>query len=184
MLKAGMARADITPPLGFTLEGYPHYPRYNEGAHDPLYATCMYLADGEEVAMVTLDLLFFSKKYIEAVRRTVAKECKIPEGNIMISCTHTHSGPFTSGAIDLDSLEAGRVPDEKYVAFLIRAISDIIKDAKENSFAAKFAIGTQVCGAESGIGGNRRTPGGPHDPLVSVMAVKDMNDNVRGMFVN
>ena len=27
-------------------------------------------------------------------------------------------------------------------------------------------------------------PGGPHDPLVSVMAVKDEKDNVRGIFVN
>lgn len=64
MLKAGMARADITPPQGLELAGYPHYPRNNTGAHDPLWATCMYLENEEEaVAMVTLDLLFFSKKH-------------------------------------------------------------------------------------------------------------------------
>ena len=56
MLKAGMSRVDITPPQGLELAGYPHYPRYNTGAHDPLYATCMYLEnDGIEVAMITLD---------------------------------------------------------------------------------------------------------------------------------
>ena len=61
MLKAGMSRVDITPPQGLELAGYPHYPRYNTGAHDPLYAACMYLEnDGVEVAMITLDLLFFS----------------------------------------------------------------------------------------------------------------------------
>ena len=184
MLKAAMTRAEITPPKGFALDGYPHYPRYNEGAHDPLYATCMYLADGEEVALVALDLLFFSKKYIEEIRKTVNAECGIPEGNIMISCTHTHSGPMASGAFDSDTLEAGIKPDEKYMAFLMRTIADIIKEAKENSFDAKFGAGTTVCGAESGIGGNRRMPGGPHDPLVSVLAIKDMSDNVRGIFVN
>ena len=63
MLKAGISRIDITPPKGLELAGYPHYPRNNEGAHDPLYATCMYLEnENTAVAMVTLDLLFFSKK--------------------------------------------------------------------------------------------------------------------------
>jgi hypothetical protein len=72
MIKAAMNRADITPPQGLELAGYPHYPRYNEGHHDPLYAACMYLNNGEqEVAMVTLDLLFFSKKHVTEVRRRV-----------------------------------------------------------------------------------------------------------------
>ena len=74
MIKAAMKRADITPPQGLELAGYPHYPRYNEGHHDPLYAACMYLNNGEqEIAMVTLDLLFFSKKHVTEVRRRVAE---------------------------------------------------------------------------------------------------------------
>ena len=70
MLKAGMARADITPPQGLELAGYPHYPRNNTGAHDPLYATCMYIEnETTAVAMVSLDLLFFSKKHVQRVRK-------------------------------------------------------------------------------------------------------------------
>lgn len=50
-----MKRIEITPPKDLELAGYPHYPRYNEGAHDPLYAACMYLEnDGIEAVMVTL----------------------------------------------------------------------------------------------------------------------------------
>jgi hypothetical protein len=72
MLKAGISRVDITPPKGLELAGYPHYPRYNEGFHDPLYATCMLLeSNGTTVAMVTLDLLFFSQKHVIEVRRRV-----------------------------------------------------------------------------------------------------------------
>ena len=79
MIKAAMNRADITPPQGLELAGYPHYPRYNEGFHDPLYAACMYLNNGEqEIAMVTLDLLFFSKKHVTEVRRRVAEKTGIP----------------------------------------------------------------------------------------------------------
>ena len=183
MLKAGMARVDITPPQGLELAGYPHYPRYNTGAHDPLYAACMYLADGgQEVAMVTLDLLFFSKKHVAEVRRRTAAACGV--ANVMISCSHTHSGPWASGRLDIESLEAGKEQPHEYVESLIQNITNIIAEAKANAFDAAFGAGTAVCGAESGVGGNRRIPGGPHDPLVSVMAVKDMEGKIRGMFVN
>lgn len=184
MLKAGMTRADITPPKGLELAGYPHYPRNNEGFHDPLYAACMYLNNGEkEVALVTLDLLFFSKKHVATARRLAMEKCGIEEQNIMISCSHTHSGPWASGRLDIESLEAGKEQPKEYVESLIETIANIISEAKNNSFDAYFTSGTTVCGAESGIGGNRRIPGGPHDPLVSVMAIKDDKD-VRGIMVN
>ncbi len=184
-MKVAMTRADITPPCGLELAGYPHYPRNNTGFHDPLYAACMYLNNGEqEVAMVTLDLLFFSKKHVATVRRLVRERCGIDEQNIMISCSHTHSGPWASGRLDIESLEAGKEQPKEYVETLISTIVGMICDAKDNAFAGYFTSGTTVCGAESGIGGNRRIPGGPHDPLVSVMAIKDEADVVRGIMVN
>lgn len=180
-----MALVDITPNQGEELAGYPHYARNNTGAHDPLYAACMYLEDGgTEVAMVTLDLLFFSKQHTKKVREIVERECGIKGQNIMISCSHTHSGPWASGRLDIESLEEGKGQPEEYVKELIEKIADIIIKAKKNAFDAAFLSGTVVCGAESGVGGNRRLPGGPHDPLVSVMAVKDKKDVIRGIFVN
>ena len=185
MLKAAMTRVDITPPHGLELAGYPHYPRYNEGHHDPLYAACMYLNNGsEEVAMVTLDLLFFSKKHVLEVRRRVEAACGVRGDHIMISCSHTHSGPWASGRLDIESLEAKKEQPHEYVEFLIQSITDIITKAKAESYEASFTYGYSLCGAESGVGGNRRLPGGPHDPLVSVMAIKDKADKVRGMLVN
>lgn len=176
---------DITPPKGLELGGYPHYPRNNTGFHDPLYAACLYLNNGtEEIAMVTLDLLFFSKKHVTEVRRRVEAACGMTGKNIMISCSHTHSGPWAAGRLDIESLEKGVEQDADYVEALISKIVGIITDAKATSFSAAFTYGTTLCGAESGIGGNRRIPGGPHDPLVSVMAVKDEADAVRGVFVN
>lgn len=185
MLKAGMARVDITPPTGLELAGYPHYPRYNTGAHDPLYAACMYLESGDmQVAMVTLDILFFSKIHVTKVRQLVQERCGIPGENVMISCSHTHSGPWASGRLDIESLEAGKEQPMEYVGSVIEKIAGIIAQAKETAFEASFGAGTAMCGAESGVGGNRRIPGGPHDPLVSVMAVKDNSDVIRGIFVN
>ncbi len=185
MLKAGMAITDITPEKGLELAGYPHYPRNNTGVHDPLYAACMYLNNGKtEIAMVTLDLLFFSKRHVAEVRNRVEQSCGILKENIMISCSHTHSGPWASGRLDIESLEAGKEQPKEYVDGLIAKITEIIAQAKREAFDAAFTSGTAMCGAEAGVGGNRRIPGGPHDPLVSVMAVRDDKGVVRGIFVN
>lgn len=134
--------------------------------------------------MVTLDLLFFSKKHVEEVRRRVGELCGMEGSGIMISCSHTHSGPWAAGRLDIESLEAGKEQPKEYVEELISKITEMIVKAKAEAFDAQFASGVAVCGAESGVGGNRRLPGGPHDPLVSVIAVKDMADVVRGIYVN
>jgi len=186
MLKAGMSKRDITPPLGIGLTGYPHYPRPNTGAHDPLWAACMYVSDGNcEAALVTLDILYYSKKHVAEIRRRVEEECGIPGRNIMISCSHTHSAPLCYTPFTMDDLEGGDSGQPReYVQFTIKAITEAIVEAKANAFLAKFGADVAMCGAESGVGGNRRIPGGPHDPLVSVMAVKDMDDKIRGVYVN
>ncbi len=185
MLKAGMARADITPPQGLGLVGFPHYVRNNTGAHDPLYATCMYIKNEEtEVAFVSLDMLNISNKYVTAAREQAEKRCGIIGSNIMVSCTHTHSGPKGSGSIKIEDIEKGDDMPEDYLKTLVSAIADIVCEAKANAFDALFASEVAVCGAESGIGGNRRVRGGYHDPYVTVMAVKDKSDVIRGMFVN
>ena len=185
MLRASMKRVDITPPVGLELAGYPHYPRYNKGAHDPLFASCMYLqTDREEICMITLDLLFFSKKHVMELRRLAEEACGINGDHIMISCSHTHSGPWASGRLDIESLEAGKEQPHEYISSIISKVIRMIGEAKLEAAAASFGYGTALCGAESGVGGNRRIPGGPHDPIVSVMAIRDESRAIRGIIVN
>lgn len=83
--KAGVKQYDITPPMGVRLAGYPHFPRENTGAHDPLFATAFYLTNGEnECVFVTLDILFFSKKYANEIRSRVSRAGSIPEKQILM----------------------------------------------------------------------------------------------------
>ena len=185
MLLAGTAIADISPNPGEELGGYPHYPRNNTGVHDPLYAACLYLDNGAaQAAFVTLDLLFLSKRHVARVRELAETTCGIPRGAIMISCSHTHSGPWAAGRLDVESLELGKEENPEYIRFLINAIVSVLISAKKNAFPAEFTSCLGMCGAESGVGGNRRVPGGPHDPLVSVLAVRDREKIIRGIFVN
>ena len=57
-LQAGVAKRDVTPPIGGRLYGYgARGDNVSTGVHDPLYAKAIVLSDGStKLAIVTLDL--------------------------------------------------------------------------------------------------------------------------------
>lgn len=175
MLKAGMSIADITPTKGVQLAGYPHCPRGNEGVHDRSYASCMFLDNGEKkVALVAMDLLYFTKKRVEELRSKFGFE-------IVISVSHSHSTPMVSYVHEFEREEGIDVSDE-YTAELMEKTEKLIREASENTFDAQFATYVGRCGAERGVGGNRRERGGVADPSVNVMCVRDTEGKIRGIY--
>lgn len=177
MLKIGMSLVDISPEKGVQLTGYPHCPRPNEGIHDPLYAACMFIDNGKErVAIVTADLLHFSKDFMRELRGKF-------DFPILASCSHTHCGPLVGVVHDFEYAEGIR-RDDGYVRTLMDKVTCIIEEASNNTFVG--SIGTYVghCGAEQGIGGNRREKGGLADPSVNIIAAKDTDGKIRGILLN
>ena len=196
-LKAGFAKAVITPPVGAYLQGYFH-PRCSEGIHDDLYAKAMVLADGNtEIALVSCDLLGVSGEIVSAARRLIEKSCGISQDNVMICATHIHSGPATA---QLDYVPEEQV-DRVWIEILERKIAGAAQMAKGNMRDARIGVGL---GSEDSIIFNRRyrmrdgmvltNPGrgnpeivgpvGPVDPDVRVMKVEDLAGNLMGLFVN
>ncbi|MBQ4575091.1 MAG: hypothetical protein IJA85_07795 [Clostridia bacterium] len=182
-LKACCKAADITPHRGVRLAGYPHYPRENTGAHDPLMATCLYLDDGKcAIALVTLDILFFSKKYADRVKAAITESGIIDGERVLFTCSHTHSGPWASGNPELEATAGDSEDiDEVYLARLLDTLTGLVIDCAKNAYPAKVAYGDVICGAEYGIGGNRREKGGLCDPRLCVLAVRDEADCLRGV---
>ena len=184
MLKAGTSIVDISPGKGIELAGYPHFPRHNTGINDPLYASCLYLDNGKEkMAIIAMDILFFSRKYVKEVRKQIQEETSIPGGNIFISVSHTHSGPWAAGRLDMESLEKGLDVDKEYVDSLKSKIVGLATEAYSNTFNAYVGSGFVICGKEKGIGGNRRDPEGPADPGLWTVAVKDKEGALRVVLV-
>ncbi|HTZ51566.1 MAG TPA: neutral/alkaline non-lysosomal ceramidase N-terminal domain-containing protein [Spirochaetia bacterium] len=183
-MTAGVSLVDISPGPGIELAGYPHHPRHNKGIHDPLYAGCICLDDGTtRIALVCMDLLMYSKKEVHAVRQEIARRTAIPAANIMITCSHTHSGPWASGRLDLEALEQGLEPDPGFMADLRRKLVSLVTEAWENRFEATVGVEKGFCGREKGVGGNRRNPNEIADPEVWVVAVKDSAGKIRGCMV-
>ncbi len=94
-LQVGYGRADITPDFRMPLQGYPGPEnRIFTRVLDPIYATCIAFADGENtVLLFQLDLTGSCWDAVALAKTDMQKALGIPFDNIMVSCTHNHSSP-------------------------------------------------------------------------------------------
>src|SRR5271169_5416630 len=89
--RAGLARIDITPPVGHEMGGYSARTHGAAGVHDPLYATVLVIESGtNSIALVTCDLRSFVST---RVGEMAAQRFGIK--TTLIDASHTHSGPVT-----------------------------------------------------------------------------------------
>lgn len=91
---AGVARAEITPPVGGMLEAY-HREGPSTGILDPLYATALALRAGESpsVLLLAIDNVGLLVAETNDIRHTIAVAIDLPLDRIMVLFSHTHSGP-------------------------------------------------------------------------------------------
>jgi hypothetical protein len=186
-LSAGVARVEITPPVGFPMGGYAARQGASTGIHDPLFATILLLkAEGGSVAIVSCDVLSFPAERILAL----ARERKLAD-HVLIAATHNHSGPITWRDKSWPS------PDRPWYAEAENKILSAIEEASKKMFPARIAAGF----GEIYLGHNRRkvsadgkvtmfwrnaerAPTSPIDPTVGVIRVDDETGKPRAVLVN
>lgn len=185
MLIAGVCEKVITPDFPTFLSGYPEpLDRYHDQVHDDIKAHCFYLKNrGVQLAIVTLDLLYHAKARVAQLRQTIEEELGIPAANIMVSATHTHSGPApTSLPFGTRDNRVEMYP--YYLDWVNQQIVAGVREAMLGAFAATIGIGKGHCGKEQNVGGNRRHKDGPADPEVWTLVIRDDLDQVRGILIN
>jgi neutral ceramidase len=92
-LQAGAGRSDVTPPTGFYTMGYVRSDAIARGQHTRLYARAIVLEQGgRKLALVTTDLGFTPGGLLVEVAKRL-KPRGFDERSIVISASHTHSGP-------------------------------------------------------------------------------------------
>lgn len=164
-MKIGYHKVDITPKSNVELCGYGFYlSRKSTGIHDPLYARAIYLRDfsDKEILLISCDLIGINREIVVSTRARIEKETKIIPNKIMVSTTHTHSGP---ASLYLEGL--GKI-NKKYISFLQDKIVEVAVKAREKE--SEGEIGFAATQAE--IGYNRVEKGNPYDNILTVMALK------------
>lgn len=100
-LLAGFGRAAITPRTGVPLAGFgPYLNRNSTRIHCPLQARCMVLTrDDRNLAILSLELCGLSRGLDDVLRARIERDTGLARNDLLIACTHTHSGPQTAGHI-------------------------------------------------------------------------------------
>jgi neutral ceramidase len=159
-LRAGVAKVEITPPVPYRMSGY-FSERLSTGTHDPLYAKALVFKQGEtEAALVFCDLIGVSLDVSRKARRLASDATGIPIANILISATHSHTGPLYAGALrnqfhEQAVAKSGNDPYETvdYPAQLAAAIARSIEEAQAKARPVQLAAGVAE---QKGLSFNRR----------------------------
>ncbi len=181
-LHAGVAREIISPPKGIYQIGYGDRVRGNQGIHDDLTATCLFLSTAAvSFAWVAVDLLCINEYIVDQIQEKVGQD--IP---IVISCSHTHSGPIAYA----DSSSPQK--NQAYIRFFIDTITACIQAAQDNQVNAKLTWAE----GETEIAVNRRekqadgsveigiNPQGPVDRSLYTLSVFDERQQRLATLVN
>lgn len=134
-LKVGFARVDITPCLGIFVSGY-FIDRFADGILDNLEANAVAVNSGDDtVVFLSFDNLGIPMGIYLEMRKRIAQKTGISESNLVISATHTHTGPQIKGDGQLV---------EEYREFLIKKAVDAAYLAMHDLKPAKMGwnIGT------------------------------------------
>ncbi len=115
---AGASMAPINPPIGSFIAGDRQDRHFTE-VHDSLFAKAVVVSDGsEKIAIVTIDCIGLLKPEIDRIRGLVAAGSDLKPDHIIVSSTHTHSGPDVVGIWGKDYSASG--VDTAYISFLVK----------------------------------------------------------------
>lgn len=161
-LRAGAARVAFELPLGGAMMGYGARSGGARGVRDPLFARALHLAEGGDCLWLALDVCLLARAQADTIRRRVAERIGVPPSRVLVTCTHTHSGPETGLFAAL-----GGAPTPPAAARLLDAAVEAAARARAAAAPARLAVGR----GEARIGRNRSAAGGPLDPEVLVARI-------------
>ena len=173
-LRAGVARRDISNRSPLFLVGYPHVARLSTGIHDPLWATALYLEDsGPAVLCLAVDILFIHHRTARLCRAAIAQRTGLSPDRILISATHTHSGPITAAMLSWRDDPTVPAPDPEYMECFQNGIIAAGCAAVAEAGPAELAVSRAH---STGVGGNRLSADGTRDPEVGLLMVRRAAD--------
>jgi hypothetical protein len=201
-LRVGTGSSKITPPPGAPMAGY-YSNRSADGVHDDLWAKAIVLdVDGERAAIVACDIISLPRPIIEEARREIERDSGIAPGRVMISATHSHTGPVVLSGPTRYSPEGEMLRiGKEYAADLPKHIAAAVRQAAAALAPARVSAGR---GREDSLTFNRRyhmkdgtvgwnpgklnprivRPAGPIDPEVPVVVFDALKGGPLAVHVN
>ena len=158
----GFYRVVVTPPIGTPLAGYSSRVGVSIGVYDELFARAMYLNfGGEEAVLVSADVLGIPAFMRERIEQEIRKRTGVQPDKIVISSTHTHSGPDLVGNFSRE--------DPVLVEDFVRRVVGAVEAASKHVFEAEaFSAARGRC--REIVVNRRNVEKGAVDPDVNVLS--------------
>ncbi|MBR2723778.1 MAG: hypothetical protein IKB77_05535 [Lentisphaeria bacterium] len=125
-MKIANFKINISPEIGCSIAGY-SLNDISVAKLDDLYACGLCVDDGQnKILIISFDLLGLDQEYIQEVRQECANILKVRTSDVLLTCTHTHTGP--------DSRTLARKPEHtnfKYLAELKAKVYDAVANLKD-----------------------------------------------------
>lgn len=186
-LKVGVGRRIITPPMGHMLQGYtPARPALS--VYDDVNITAFAFQTGETTALLfSAEVCNIRLDVIDMIKSALQEATGVQPGNMIIACTHTHSGPHMIEGVEEN-------PQDNFVVniFIPRAV-EAAKEALASLRTAQMGVGTTW----SDVAVNRRqikedtgtvmlgqNPYGTWDPTMTVVAFREPDGTPIGNIIH
>ena len=184
VLRAGIARIDITPDIPVMLYGYASRKTPSEGIHDHLFARAVaFESGGKKLVMVSTDIGSYTDTLYSVIRKSMTAKFGLKESEFFLAAIHSHSSPVVS--LDLNKMVESNV---KYTQSLQQKLLAVVGEALGNLKPVNTGAGVGY----SPVGSNRRemisdgsitlgrNPYGPTDKEVLVFKMTDPNGKPMG----
>lgn len=181
--QVGVARRDITAPVGIRLIGYAVREGFSHGVDEPLTLTALAIKGRDSIVLIiTMDAGLMTIPVADELRQTCADAVGIPAANVLVNFSHSHSTPVTGGFMDFDVSEQLDM-QTAYRELLIRHGVEACEEALASMQSARIATGWGECHGNI----NRRQkdpdgnvllgedPDGTCDHSVGVIRIDDMS---------
>ena len=187
MLTAGVSCLDITPPLGTKMRGY-----FNERTaatvHDPLHVRSFAVEqDGAGAVVAICDVIGIARDYLDRAKARISETTELRPEQVLIACTHTHTGPFT-GDDAYTAWLVDRIADGVRIAWQAREPAEIGWGSAEESrlvFNRRYRMTDGTVQTNPGVGNPEVVePAGPVDPAVDALVLRRLNGGTLGVLGN
>lgn len=168
LLLAGIAKQEITPPIGTELCGFVARMGPSTELFDRLWAKCLVLQQGKlKVALLFLDILGLNPNRVHELKYRIHQQTGIE--HVMVVCSHTHAGPAT------EILNGCGETDAEYMQNLLLNIVHTVSEANSHLVPVRMRHASGTADKLTPLVRNRRQPGGPVDPILDTLMLHDLN---------
>jgi putative membrane-bound dehydrogenase-like protein len=184
----GVARVDITPEYPIRLSGFGFRRSESEGVTQKIWAKALAIAGPDDphgpAVLVTVDNLGIPDYMTREVASRLQKSANLEAARLSITATHTHTAPMLQGVCP--TLFGGPIPadQQQRIDRYTRELTDKL-EAVALAALKGMEPGTLEFGTGSvGFAINRRTPGGPVDHDLPVLAARDVNGTLIAIYTS